>query len=459
MAGIGFELRRIFRKKTMVDTILGCAYATVATIGPTVTFIIMLFGLQYVMRLYHTSEAENLFFISSFTYAFLVAILISSLVNTILSRYVSDKIYEEKVEDISASIFGVLTVGSVCSGLVMLVFCVLMHYYDSMPVSFLVAYYLLGVLATNTYTLMTYISALKEYKKVTASFGVGVLMAIPSFYCCKELIQLPVIFSLYITLGITFFCIDLMLVFFSIKAFGRPGKNCFDFLVYYKKYPLLVLTGFAYMLGFYITNIIYWNLSDMQVRVSIFKTAPSYDVAMFWAVMINLPSMVIFVVKTETGFYEKYKKYISALNTDTYKSIEKYRIELQNILKLQLFFVYEVQLIITILSLSVADILFPYFGIGNNILSMFKVLGMGLYCTLCMYFTMVFLFYFVDYVSAFITTMSFLGIVTIMSFTCSKLGNAYYPLPLLFAGISGWVISFVLLRYRMKKLNGYLFCK
>ena len=59
--------------------------------------------------------------------------------------------------------------------------------------------------------------------------------------------------------------------------------------------------------------------------------------------------MVIFEVKTETTFYEKYIEYLSAINKGTYDLIESKRVALQNTISLQLFFLYEVQLIITII--------------------------------------------------------------------------------------------------------------
>ena len=118
MAGIGFELRRIFKRKSMFSAIWGTIYATMTTIGPTVIFILLLFVLKFALNFFGVSELEKLFFVSSFTYVFLVAILVSSVINTVLSRYISDCIFEEKEDRISASLFGVLTVGSVVSGMI-----------------------------------------------------------------------------------------------------------------------------------------------------------------------------------------------------------------------------------------------------------------------------------------------------------------------------------------------------
>ena len=459
MAGIGFELRRIFKRKSMFSAIWGTIYATMTTIGPTVIFILLLFVLKFALNFFGVSELEKLFFVSSFTYVFLVAILVSSVINTVLSRYISDCIFEEKEDQISASLFGVLTVGSVVSGMIYLAFCYVMYVTDHISLILVIAFYLLGILATNAYNLMTYVSAIKEYKEVTGSFLVGFLVAVCTFFLLYLNFQILILHAIYIALVAGFFFIDLSLIYCVVKAFGLPSKEMFNFLRYFKKYPELMVTGATYMLGFFISNIIYWNHSDMQVQISVFKTAPSYDLAMFLAIIVNLPAFVIFVVKVETVFYEKYVNYLSALNKGSYQLIEKRRQNLQNTLRMQLFFVYEVQLMITILLIYLANVIFPYIGVGTHVFNMFMILAMGVYTTICMYFTIVFLYYFEDYVHACIVSFVYLVLETSGAIICAYIGSPYYPLPILISGILGWILAFTFLRRRLAKLNGYLLCK
>lgn len=459
MAGIGFELRKIFGKKTLMSSTWGVLYASLTTVGPSIMFIFLLFTLRYIMRYYHASELETMFFTASFTYIFLLAILTAAFQNTVVSRYISDKIFEKKEEDICASMFGVLTIGSVIAGIEGAVLCMLMYRHDQVSLIFMAAYYLLVVLATNAYNIITYVSALKEYKEVTVSYFVGVIVSIPMFFLFYKIVGWHLILSIYWALVCGFFIINLMLVYWCVKAFGTPSEKYFEFLKYFVKFPKLLVSGFSYMLGFYISNIIYWFFSDMKVTVSIFSVAPNYDMAMFLAILVNLSGMVVFEVKTETNFYDKYVSYLSALNMGSFDLIEKERVSMQNTINLQLFFVYEVQLIITIILICLINIFYPYLGVSSQILNMFMLLGMGLYCTFCMYFTVIFLYYFEDHTSACIGPVIFLAVVMIGSFICAKLGNPYYPIPLLAGGVVGWIVSFVLLRRRLKNLNAYLLCR
>lgn len=459
MAGIGFELRKIFGRKTLVSNIWGSIYATMTTIGPSVLFAILVLVLKAIIDRSNIPEIENRFFISSFTYLFLIAILVASLFNTAVSRYISDCIFKKEEKRICSSVFGVLTCGSVITGLFMLILCIGMFRAGGVSLTFLVIYYFFGNLVANTYNLIIYISALKQYKEVTLSFFAGLVIAIPIFLLCFHVFEIHIIMAAYSAMACGFFVINLLLVFLCIRAFGWSNVNCFLFLYYFKKFPKLTISGFSYMLGFYITSIIYWFLSDMSEQVSIFRTAPNYDLAMFLAIVINMPALVIFVVKSETAFFDKYVSYLSAINNGSYELIEKEHDNMCNTIRFQLFYVYEVQLIVTIVLICLVNVFFPYLNIHAGVLNMFMLLSMGVYCVFCMYFTIIFLYYFEDHTGAAIAPCIFLAVTICLAVVTVFIGKPYYPLPILIGGIVGWIASYLFLQYRLIHLNSFLMCK
>lgn len=459
MAGIGFELRKIYGKRTLVSNIWGTVYATMTAIGPSIMTAVLILALKYIMDRSDVTELESRFFISSFTYVFLISILISAFFNTTVSRYISDCIFTRKEKDISASVFGMLTLGTAASGVITLLLCLAMYLRDGVPLGFLALYYLLGVMVTDTYILTTYVSALKEYKEVTLSFFMGLLMAGIVFVLCRYPLRLHMVVSAYAALACGYFLIVFMLVFWCVRAFGSPGPGYFSCVRYLWRYPKLVVSGFSYMLGFYVSTIIYWFFSEMRERVSIFSTAPTYDQAMFLAIVVNMPALVLFVVRVETSFFDKYTLYLSSLNSGSYDQIEKERSAMNNTLRYQLFFVYEVQLIICVVLICLANVFFPYLNISSQVLNMFMVISMGLYTVFCMYFTIVFLYYFEDHTAACVGPCVFLAVTVIASLLAAYLGRPWYPLPILIGGLCGWVVSFVLLRRRMNTLNGHLMCR
>ncbi len=458
MAGIGFELKKIYGRKTLASNVWGTIYATMTTIGPAVLSAVLLLVLKLLLDRAGLTVLESRLFVSATVYTFLLAALTAALFSVPVSRYISDCIYLGQESDICPSAFGVLALSTTASGIIMFLLCVGMYYtHNEVSMAFLISYYFLGVLVTISYNLMTYASALKHYKALTISFFVGFVLAVAVFFLCTRWWDVPRVTAACVALVCCYFVVVFSLVFECVKAFGMPHGQYFAFLVYFRRYPKLAIVGFAYNLGIYCPMLVYWFFSEMAEQVSIFRTTPIFDIAMFMAVIVNMPSLVIFVVKVETAFYEKYTLYVSALNNGTHDLIEKERGVMARALRYQLFFVYEIQLIITVVLVCLASVFFPYLDVSTQMLHLFVVLSLGVYAVFCMYFTIVVFYYFSDYSGACISILVFLA-VTILGAVAAALVSNFYPLPLLVGGLCGWVVAFLLLRRRMENLDSFLMC-
>lgn len=458
MAGIGFELNKIYGRKTLAANIWGTIYATMTTVGPAVISAVLMLALVLMLEQTGLTMLESRFFIATSTYAFVIATLVAVLYATPVSRYISDCIFLNKESDICPSAFGVLTLSTVVSGAIMLVPCVSMYLsLGDVSLTYLVNYYFLGVLVTDGFSMMTYASALKHYRALTFSFLFGMVLGLLCYFTCDGLLGISKITSACLALTCCYFVVLFALVFQCVKTFGLPRGRYFAFLTYFRKYPMLTLAGFAYTLGLYTPTIIYWSFSPMGEWVSIFHSFGVYDIALFMAIVANMPSLVIFVVKVETSFYEKYTGYVSALNNGTHEMIQKERGVMVRTLRHQLFFVYEIQLIITIVVICLATVFFPYLNSSQQILQYFVILSLGVYTVFCMYFTIVVFYYFSDYKGACISAVTFL-LITAIAAAAAVFVNDFYPVPLLISGLCGWIVSYVLLRRRMENLDSFLMC-
>ncbi len=461
MAGIGFELKKIYGRQTLASNLWGTLYATMLTIGPTVLAALTMLALNILLSLTGLTVLEGRFFISSTTYAFLTALLVTSFFATPVSRYIADCIYLGKESEIFPAAFGVLTFTTSISGVIMALLCVGVYSQTQgrVTISFLVAYYFLGVLVTGAYTLMNFASALKHFRTLTFSFIFGLLLTVGVYFLCNSWLKLVRVTSACIALASCFFVVIFALVFQCTRSFGAPKGRYFAFLPYFRQYPMLAVGNLSYMLGLYGPTIIFWFFSVAREQVSIFRTAPSFDMALFLAFLVNTPSLVIFVVKVETAFYEKFVVYISALNNGTLHMIQKERKVMTRALLQELFFVYEVQLIITVVLVCLISVIFPYLDANIQMLHMFVMLSLGIYSVFCMYFTIVVFYYFSDYTGACISSLIFLT-VTVLGAVLACLSGDFYalPLPLLVGGLSGWFVSFLLLCRRMEKLDSFLMC-
>ena len=459
MAGIGFELKKIYGRKTLAANLWGTVYATMTTIGPAVLSAVLLLVLKLLLDQAGLTLLEERFFISCTTYAFVIATLAAVLFAAPVSRYISDCIFLNRESDICPSAFGVLALSTTVSGIVMFLLCFGIHQSsgDKVSVFFLVIYYLLGVLVTDVYSMMTYASALKHYRVLTFSFLLGALLAVGVYFLCNRRLHIDKVTAACTALACCYFLIVFALVFQCVRTFGLPRGKYFAFLAYFRRYPKLTVAGIAYTLGIYLPTLIYWFFSEMAERVSVFLTFPAYDFSLFVAVFVNMPALVIFVVKVETAFYEKYTLYVSALNNGTHDLIQKERDVMARALRHQLFFVYEIQLIITVVLVCLVSVFFPYLNASTYMLHIFVILSLGVYVVFSMYFTIVVFYYFSDYSGACISALVFLG-VTALGAGAAVLLNDFYPLPLLLGGLCGWITAFLLLRRRMEKLDSFLMC-
>ncbi|NTW96659.1 MAG: exopolysaccharide Pel transporter PelG [Erysipelotrichaceae bacterium] len=459
MAGIGFELRKIFKKTTMSSRIRGIVFATMTTIGPTIIFLAMLISINVTLDALNVNESQQIFFSSATLYLFLFSIIISGTTGTTITRFISDRIHENEEEYIPSAMFGTSIFVSLLSSLFASIIVVLLYLDGVTDIVLLASLYILSIVVSITYNLMFFISALKEYLKITAAFFFGVLLGGLTFYLLYQFTDLNVLIAILISMIVVFTVINLLLIYLVLTFFNHTNRNYFAFLSYYKKYPYLFLSGLFYIVTLYIPNILYWIYSDIAIQVSIFRVAPSYDMALFLAILVNLSTPVIFVVKVETKFFEKYQKYVGSLINGTYGIIEKYRKIMLKTMDIELFYIYEVQLIITIILTCAGILVLPMLGFGGMVLNYFLLLSIGVYCTYLMYFTVIFLYYFDDQFGSFITTFTFFVTTVLASIAALQLGVSYYPAALFVGGIVSWIVGFFRLRTFMKTINARLYCK
>lgn len=458
MAGIGFELRKIYRKHTLSAAVWGSIYASLSAIGPTILFSGLMVLLHLLLNLFETPLQQRQLFTASFTWICLIAVIISCGISTVLSRYVSDCIFSSRNADISASVFGSALFSAGLSGIVLLVICLFMKLKMEVSAWFCLLYYLTGTGVCVSYTIMTFITTIKEYRKVSACYllaGTCTLFTalILHFLGCSDLT------GMYTGLMLGFWLMNFLLIALSVKSFGKPSAKYFTFIRWFRKYPVLALGSILYILGFYLPAVIYWFFSPMKLQAGIFCVAPGYDLALFLSVITSMPALVLFIVRTETSFSEQCRQYLSAIGSASFERIEKERDRLVQQTDTDLFAVCEIQLLLCVIIICLINVFFPYLGMTTEVLNQFSLLALGNYCISCMYFTVILFYYFEDYKQAAVGPAILFGVGLAGSLLCALVIQDWYPLPWLIGGLLSWAVSFLLLRRRMDSLNAFLMCK
>jgi uncharacterized membrane protein len=146
------------------------------------------------------------------------------------------------------------------------------------------------------------------------------------------------------------------------------------------------------------------------------------------------------------------------VNSANYAGIEKVKNNMVNTININLFFVYEIQLIITIILICLCILVFPILGIGGMQADFFLLLGIGYYAIFSMYYTIVFLYYFMDQQGAFIATALFLTVTVLAAIAALRLGSEYYAVAPLAGAVVSWIYAFLRLKYILKDITANIFC-
>src|ERR1035437_1078054 len=110
MAGIGFELKKLFSQKGLIPNLRANLYASVVVAGPMILGALLLFVLRYIAIKAGASMHQQDIFIIVTVYSMLFPLLLTSFLSYVLTRFVADMLYEEKIERILPSMYGAISI-------------------------------------------------------------------------------------------------------------------------------------------------------------------------------------------------------------------------------------------------------------------------------------------------------------------------------------------------------------
>ena len=105
MAGIGFELRKIYNEDSLFSIQKAYAYAGIVYTGPMLLGILLTAGVVVLTMVAGISENERDYILSNLTYAIIFSLVITSLFSLVVTRCVADMLYEKKFETIIPSFY------------------------------------------------------------------------------------------------------------------------------------------------------------------------------------------------------------------------------------------------------------------------------------------------------------------------------------------------------------------
>lgn len=377
MAGIGFELRRLFVHNSPAARFKGYSYALLIAAGPLLVSITLLFLLQLIMRLYNVSISQRDLVSALVTRCYVFAMLLSSGLTIAVTRFVSDRLFCKSEYGIRASLIGDLALSCV----VTVPGGVILFGRLELPPAVKMAAILLLVELAAVYVLMSYISAVRAYAAVGKAYAYSAVLSLVMAVLCLNA-GLTAAGSTILGLCIGYGLCLVRMVMIVLDSFAADSADPLIFRHWFIKMPHLVLCNTFYALALFSHNFVVWIFGADTLRMAGgLHFSPSYDVSCFMAVLTILPASVKFLVQAETSLSESFSAYTEAMSgAGTMSDIsEKRQAMIEQIWK-QLAGLFQTQAVFTVVAALLGSRVFlPLLSFDSRTIQLFPVMCLGFY--------------------------------------------------------------------------------
>lgn len=326
MAGIGFQLRRLANRETLSSVIAASGHAAMIAAGPWIFTILSLAGIGIT-----TERVVGLDGLAEFRviiiYAFAASLVFSAPITIVATRLVADALWAKRPQDVRPLLIAALglSAGVVAAGTLGLVLAF------APPLVMSLALISASTLVGMIWVVLAFCGAVRDYRGVTWSFLIGLLVAMGATITVAILGGEPagMVWAFIGGLSITF----LGLTGRVLATFPEPAV---DPMVGarllrggFSEYWRLALGALAGTAGVWIDKWVMWFSDAGEVLEIGLRHAPLYDSAMFNASLGIIPALAAFVLRLETDFFDRYQHYYATIaGHGTYDQIEAARRDL-----------------------------------------------------------------------------------------------------------------------------------
>ncbi|MBR0410709.1 MAG: exopolysaccharide Pel transporter PelG [Eubacterium sp.] len=451
MAGIGFQLNKLFQKKGVLNLCRAYIYAGVISIGPMILYVVMLLGITLVSLIAGMDRPDREVLNCMLTYSLLVSLFSSNCYNMVVTRYVADRLYEKRYSEIMPSLYG-----SCCVQLLVMVpLYSTFLFFSGVPLSYGLMCLWISSVMIIVWMEMIYLMILKDYRMIMAGFTVSVMAGFLAALV-MVLFQMITVVRLMSCVVLSF---GIMLVWYHellVRYFPKGKGKEFSFLEWFDRYRPLGIIGASIWIGLYGHLCIMYFGPLRHQTTGWFYTAPMYDIPALFAFFSIIITIISFVSSVEVKFFPKYRRYYSLFNDrGSIMDIEAAEEEMLDVLGQELLFMGIKQVIMTILAIVGGGFIMDLLPLGMTDLGkdIFRILCVGYGIYAMGNSVMLILLYFEDYLGAMIGTVLF-AVISVSGTALQMLygKNVYFGL-----GFSlGAAVFFLVCIIRLEWCTGHL---
>jgi uncharacterized membrane protein len=451
MAGIGFQLRRLARQETLSAVVAAAGHAAVVAAGP---WLFTIFSLASITLL--TERIAGLETLATFRviviYSFAVSLVLASPIAIVVTRLVADALWSRQPERVRALLFAgyglALAVTAAGVALILVLF--------PLPRGLAVALAANSLLVSLIWVALALCGAVRDYRGVTWSFLIGLVVSLLAavLAAIAGLRAAGIALGFLVGLSLTFIGLTLRVLMTFPQPMTDPGVGFKAMAGGLRQYWALALGSLAGSLGVWIDKWVFWGSPVGETVEGGLRHAPLYDSAMFIASLVIIPALSSFVVKLETGFFERYQNYFATIRGHgTAGQIERSRQELAS-------YTLENLMLITVAQGGICAVLILTAPLLIELLSMqFRQIAILRYGALGAAFQFIYIaatsvLLFFDRRRLYLgIQLLFLGLVSGLSVLSVTLGDDYYGTGYFLACALSSLIAYVVADSTFRNLN------
>ncbi len=456
MAGIGFELKKLFAGRGIIMKIRAYAYASIVCSGTMLLAIVLLLGVQGIAKAAGASEAERDRLVIMMVYAMLFSLLLTSGWQMLLSRYVADQLYQNSPERVLPSLFGASLLALIPGGALYGWFLAQAPEIAALDRAL---NWLLFMLLIPVWLQMSYITAAKDYKRILYVFGFGVAAALLLGWGLIAA-GVAVLTSLTAALAAGY---GVMLVGFTrvlLRYFPVGRGSPFAFLAWLNRTPALFAIGFFNMAGAFVHMILMWFSPLGEPVAGLFRQAASHDAASFYAYLVTIPTSINFIVSVEVNFYQKYRDYFSAIASGgTLSQIQLAREGMTTVLHQEIFKLSSVQMFCMVAYVVLMRYFLELIGFTTEMIAMFQIMAIGYSGYAVGNSLMLLQLYFNDRKGALFTAVAFFTVNLAATAILMNVSSLYYGVGFALAGGAAYVSALPRLLKYVRDIDYHVFCE
>ena len=351
MAGIGYELRKLLQRDSLLALIRAYAYAGLISSGPWVLSILGMLAIGVLSFSIDRPDVLITRFQVTVTNLICYSLILTGFFQLSFTRFVADRLFEKKDDIVVANYQGVLIVVIALAGSLALLAGIFLFQNETILYRLLLisSFVVLCMIWIAT----VFLSGIKQYLAIVFLYLIGYSTSVLLTLALRSMGTEGLLFGFLIGQIVLFLAMHGII----IRNFPTSLGVSFDAMSKKMRYPALMWIGFLYNLGAWADKIIFWYWPPTSVPIiGPLRASVIYDLPVFMAYLAIIPGMAIFLVRIETDFVDHYNGFYSAVRSGgSLQTIENHRNGMVETVRLGLFEIAKIQTIASLLLFVIGE--------------------------------------------------------------------------------------------------------